>query len=101
MNNILKGIIRKEFIHVWKDPQTLLIIIIMPIIMLFLFGYAITMEMRNIPTIINDLSNTPESRQLVRKISSGGFFKVQQMMVSENRCRALNCHRFCRASRRK
>lgn len=83
MNNILKSIIRKEFIHVWKDPQTLLIIIIMPILMLFLYGYAITLEMRDIKTIISDHSATPQSRQLIRKISSSGFFKTNMIMVKE------------------
>lgn len=83
MSNILKSIIRKELIHIWKDPQTLLIIFIFPIIMLFLYGYAITMEMRNIPTVVNDLSRTSASRQLVEKIGASKFFKVELRSVAE------------------
>jgi len=83
MSNILKSIIRKEFIHIWKDPQTLLIIFIFPIVMLFMYGYAITMEMRNIPTVINDLSRTSDSRHLIDKIGASKFFKVELRSVVE------------------
>lgn len=83
MSSILKSVIRKEFIHIWKDPQTLLIILAMPIIMLFLFGYAITMEMRDIPTIVTDLSHTKQSRYLIEKIGANNFFKVQLRDVTE------------------
>ena len=56
MNKILLSIMKKEFWHILRDPQTLTIIILMPIIMLFLFGYAITLEMQQIETAIVDLS---------------------------------------------
>jgi ABC-2 type transport system permease protein len=76
MNQILLSIIKKEFWHILRDPQTLIIILIMPIIMLFLFGYAITLEMRDINTVIIDHSKTPQSRQLIEKIRSTNFFNI-------------------------
>lgn len=81
MNQILRSIAKKEFTHIWRDPQTLAIIIAMPIIMLFLYGYAITLEMRNIETAIVDLSKTPESRALTEKIISTDFFIVTDVDV--------------------
>jgi len=83
MHGILKSIIKKEFIHIIKDPQTLLVIFIMPILMMILYGYAITLEMRKIPTIITDRSNTLQSRTLIKKISSSGFFKTREIIVTE------------------
>ncbi len=82
-NKVLQSIIKKEFIHIWKDPITLIIILLLPIIMMILFGYAITLDMRDIRTVIDDLSDTPESRMLVDRISSSGFFKVTQRTVPE------------------
>jgi len=74
-NRVLLSIIKKEFIHMVKDPQTLMIIIAMPLIMLLLFGYAITLDLRNIPTMIRDYSHSQESREFVNALTSSGFFK--------------------------
>ena len=74
---ILWSIMRKEFIHIRNDLQTLLIVFLFPILMLFLYGYAITFEMRNISTAVNDLNNTVVSRQFVEKLEASNFFKIQ------------------------
>lgn len=84
MNQILLSIIKKEFRHILRDPQTLIVILIMPIIMLFLFGYAITLEMRDINTIIIDHSKTPQSRQLIEKIRSTDFFNITGFDIPES-----------------
>ena len=57
MNQILLSIIKKEFWHILRDPQTLVIILIMPVGMLFLFGYAITLDMKDIKVALVDQSN--------------------------------------------
>jgi len=70
----IKGIIRKEFIHIFRDWRTLMIIILMPILMIVLYGYAITLDMRNIRFSVIDDAATPESRELIRGFSENGFF---------------------------
>ncbi|MCD6205070.1 MAG: ABC transporter permease [Candidatus Marinimicrobia bacterium] len=77
MNKVLLSIVKKEFIHIWRDPQTLFIVIMFPILMLFLYGYAITMEMKQIDTIIIDHSKSPQSRVYIEKIIAIDFFKVR------------------------
>ncbi len=76
MNRILLSIIKKEFYHIRRDPQTLWIVIAMPIVMLFLYSYAITLEMKQIEIVISDQSKTPESRQYIENILATNFFKV-------------------------
>jgi ABC-2 type transport system permease protein len=76
MSKILTSIVRKEFMHIWRDPQTLMIILVWPVIMLLLFSYAITLEMRGIPTAVVDKSDTPASRHLIECITSSGFFSL-------------------------
>ena len=85
MNQILLSIVKKEFWHILRDPQTLIIILVMPLIMLFLFGYAITLEMKNIDTVIIDHSKTPQSRELIEKIISTDFFHVTDFNVPESK----------------
>ena len=77
MNKVLRSIIKKEFIHIWRDPQTLFIVILFPILMLFLYGYAITMEMKQIDTIIIDHSKSPQSREYIERIIATDFFNVR------------------------
>lgn len=76
MNRVLLTIIHKEFMHIRRDPQTLVIIILMPVIMLFLYGYAITLEMRQIETVLVDKDKSPESRRLIDQIEATEFFKI-------------------------
>ena len=49
MNTRLRSIIRKEFIQIFRDKRTLAIILLIPIMQLFLLGYAATNDIRNIP----------------------------------------------------
>lgn len=46
--------IRKEFIHILRDPYTLAILLLLPIVEMLLFGFALNMEATNIRTIIVD-----------------------------------------------
>lgn len=81
MNKILLSIVKKEFYHIRRDPQTLWIVIAMPIVMLFLYSYAITLEMRQIEIVITDQSKTPESRQYIENILSTDFFRLVRFDV--------------------
>jgi len=82
MNNMFLPIIKKEFIHIWRDPQTLVIVLLMPLLMLLIYGYAITLEMKQIKTVIVDLSKTPQSRLFIEKIASTDFFKITDTDVA-------------------
>ena len=82
MHKTLISIIKKEFRHILRDKQTLVILFLMPVLMLFLYGYAITLEMKNIETVIVDLSKTPQSRAFIDDILSNDFFKVTDTDVS-------------------
>ena len=60
MNTRLLSIIRKEFIQIRRDVRTLGIIIVMPIMQLFLLGYAATTDVKNISLAVWDQSRSPE-----------------------------------------
>lgn len=84
MNSIIISILKKEFRHIFRDPQTLMIVLVMPVIMLFLYGFAITLEMKEIEIAIVDQSKTPQSRQYINLITSTDFFDVSDMNVAES-----------------
>jgi ABC-2 type transport system permease protein len=70
----LFAILRKEFIHIVRDWRSLLIVILMPLAMIILYGYAITLDMRNIRFAVIDDARSPESREIIRAFSENGFF---------------------------
>ncbi len=74
MRRRIAGIIRKEFIHIIRDVRTLMILVLMPIMMIVLYGYAITLDIRNISFGVIDRANTPESRRLVDMFAENEFF---------------------------
>lgn len=76
MRRILLTVIRKEFTHILRDPQSLYLVLGMPLLMLFLYGYAITLDMKQIDIAIVDESHTPQSRELISHISSTDFFRI-------------------------
>ncbi|RMF58717.1 MAG: ABC transporter permease, partial [Calditrichaeota bacterium] len=72
----LLAIARKEFFHIIHDPRTLMIVIIMPIIQLLMFGYALNLEIQNVDMAVVDFDRSPASRQLIRQFQGSRFFTV-------------------------
>lgn len=77
------AILKKEFIQIKRDPISLRLPIIMPIMMMLLFGYAVTTEVSHIPTAVLDLSHTQESREYVDAFRSSQYFVVAQNVGSQ------------------
>ncbi|HEX3019942.1 MAG TPA: ABC transporter permease [Chitinispirillaceae bacterium] len=72
----ISAIVIKEFHHISRDWQTLIIVLIMPVIMMFLYGYALTMDLRDVPVIIVDPSPSTESQKLSSSINATELFAV-------------------------
>lgn len=76
--------VRKEWLHIIRDPRTLGLVIIMPVIMLVLLGYAVSNDVEDIPLAVADLSHTDTSRWLVDKFTASGFFRITHAVQSED-----------------
>jgi drug efflux transport system permease protein len=75
--------VKKEFYHIFRDRQTLLVLFGMPLVQLFLFGYAITTEVSNANLGIYNQSPGQFSDQLVRKLVSSDFFRLSDNLHSQ------------------
>jgi ABC-2 type transport system permease protein len=73
----LKAIAWKEFIQIGRDPRSLLLAISIPVFLLLLFGYALTLDVDRIPTVIYDLDRTPRSRELADHFLRSKYFQLQ------------------------
>ena len=84
----LVAVARKEFIHVLRDKRALAIAILLPMIMLMIFGYALTLDLDRVPLAILDQSRTPQSRELVARFEGSRYFSVVQRANSERELEA-------------
>jgi len=58
----------KETLHVLRDPRTLYLALVMPVLMLFLFGYGVSFDLDHVPVAVADLDRSDASRALVRTV---------------------------------
>ncbi|HEX2956462.1 MAG TPA: ABC transporter permease [Chitinispirillaceae bacterium] len=72
----LYAIFLKELRHIIRDNQTLFIILAMPVIMMFLYGYALTMDIRDAPVLIINPTPSAEINELTSRIDASTLFKV-------------------------
>jgi ABC-2 type transport system permease protein len=84
----LKHMLIKEFIQVFRDPRMRAVILVIPVVQVILFGYAVNTDVRHIRTAIYDLDNTPSSRDLVSRFEGSGCFDIVARAQSEEEARA-------------
>jgi ABC-2 type transport system permease protein len=71
-----RAVARKEFLHIVRDLRSLLLALMLPFMMLILFGWALSLDVDKIPTIVYDRSQTPASRALIRQFTGSRYFQV-------------------------
>ncbi len=74
------AIARKEFIHVLRDPRALAMGLAIPLLLLLLFGYALTLDVNDVPLVVEDADGTPASRDLVAGFVGSRYFHLVRMV---------------------
>ncbi len=69
----IRSIAHKEFLHILRDPRSLALAILMPLMMVLLYGYAIDMDIKRLKVGILDLDHSSQSLDFVRRMTSGQF----------------------------
>jgi ABC-2 type transport system permease protein len=88
-NSRLLSLIRKEFIQILRDPRTLVITFAIPVVQLFLLGYAANTDVRNVPLAVFDQSHSAAGRRLLDAYRAADYFKLTYVVDSEDELRAL------------
>lgn len=78
----LVGFMRKEVIQVWRDPSSIVVAIILPLILLFLFGYGVSLDARNLPLAVVIETDAPEARDFLAGLKANHYVTPQRV---ENR----------------
>ncbi len=73
----LTAVARKETLHLMRDWRSLTLALAIPLILILLYGYALTLDLRLVPTTVWDQSRTPESRELLSLFQSSPYFAIK------------------------
>jgi ABC-2 type transport system permease protein len=70
------SVARKESLHIFRDPATLFFALFIPVLEMFMLGYAIDTNVRQINTVVLDQAKTRESRELLQMLESSDTFRI-------------------------
>ncbi len=74
---IFIAFVTKEFKHILRDVRTLLFLVGMPVLLILLFGYAITTEVREVPIAVVELSKDELSQKTINRLSASEYFDLK------------------------
>lgn len=79
----IKAIAKKELIQIWRDPLSLALAFMMPVLLLLIFGYAISLDVDNLTTIVYDADRSSTSRELTDELTASGYFSIVRFADSQ------------------
>ncbi|MCH4157290.1 MAG: ABC transporter permease [Acidaminococcaceae bacterium] len=84
----LKALLVKEFLQMQRDKAVIFMMILIPVIQLLLFGFAINTDVKHLPTIVFDQCLQEESRDLLSSFTASGYFDVKEVATSYDQVNA-------------
>ncbi|HHH84709.1 MAG TPA: ABC transporter permease [Firmicutes bacterium] len=72
----VRAVVKKEMKHIIRDRRSFSLLVVIPLFMLILFGFALNFNVKDVPMDVVDRSRSPESRLLIDKFVQSGYFKV-------------------------
>jgi ABC-2 type transport system permease protein len=70
----LRGLVRKEFLQVVRDPSSIAIAFLMPVVLLFLFGYGVSLDARHVPIAVVVDDPDPETAAFTSELQASEYF---------------------------
>jgi len=83
------AIARAEWIHNRRDPRSLAVIVVLPVMLLLLFGYGINYDLQHIPFAVYDLDGTETARKLLQQFQHSRYFSLREVITNRRRVDVL------------
>jgi ABC-2 type transport system permease protein len=77
-NSQFAAFVKKEFFHILRDRRTILILLVMPVVQIVLFGFAISTEVKNTPFAVFDMQKNEATNQITEQISASSYFTLSK-----------------------
>lgn len=71
---------RKEVVQILRDPQSLMIVIVMPAILVLLFGYGVNIDLKGLPVYVYDCDGSQQSQDLLKHFQASSYFHVVRVV---------------------
>ncbi|WDQ16407.1 ABC transporter permease [Rhodopirellula sp. P2] len=71
----LRGLVRKEFLQVWRDPSSLAIAFVLPVILLLMFGYGVSLDAEHVPIALVVERTTPDTTSFCAELEHSLYFR--------------------------
>src|SRR5512133_2815723 len=78
------GFVKKEFIHIFRDVRTLVVLFGLPVAQILIFGFVIRNEIQDVQISILDKSKDPVTFDITNRILSSGFFRLHSYLKTES-----------------
>jgi len=75
MGERIRHMLVKEFLQLFRDPKLRRMVLLMPLVQVMVFGYAVTTDVRRVPTAVVDFDGSVSSRDLLSRFSASGYFR--------------------------
>jgi ABC-2 type transport system permease protein len=72
----LKAIAMKEVLQIWRDPRSLMIALLLPFTLMFLFGYGVNLDLKHIPICTFDREGSQQSQDLLKHFQASPYFSI-------------------------
>lgn len=83
------AIARKEFIHIYRDSRSLALVILMPALLMILFGYAVTLDVKKVSMAVLDHDRTQTSLDFIQRFSASPYFHLRFFVRDEKEMERL------------
>lgn len=83
------AIAKKEFFHIYRDPRSLGLVILMPVLLMLLFGYAVTIDVKKVSMAVLDCDQSQESLSFIHRFSASPYFNLRLFVSDEKEIKRL------------
>jgi ABC-2 type transport system permease protein len=77
------AIAKKEFVHIYRDPRSLALVILMPALLMLLFGYAVTLDVKKVSMAVLNRDRSQESLNFIQRFSASPYFHLHLWVQDE------------------
>lgn len=85
----MRAIALAEWRHNYRDPRSLAVVVMLPVVLLLLYGYGVNFDLRELKFAVQDLDRTERSAELVRRLAASDYFTLTEVIADRARLERL------------